>query len=427
MNHITKIVRYLVGTLFIFSGLVKANDPLGFSYKLQEYFEEFEKLKTVFAPLESFFKFLYGLALEQAIFMVILEIVLGVAIIAGYRARLTSWLLLLLILFFTLLTFASAQYEIVRTCGCFGDAIPLTPWQSFYKDIALLVLILFIFTQRKKIESNQVNYLDIIMGVICLGALGWLSFKLLDWKFPFIFGLILIGGYIFWAYVATKQNVAMYNTIVGIIVSVYFTLHCYEHLPAKDFRAYAVGKSIPEQMKGVPDKLIYHYILKNKATGEQKEFDAFPPDYEKDYEYLNFRTEIIEKGVEPKITDFSISNHDGDEYTDDFFIGYHFLLIAYDLEKASNNKQNEINAFAEKAKADGFNFAGLTASSDKAEKDFIAKYKPTYDYWICDQVVLKTIIRSNPGLVLLKDGVVLGQWHNNDFPDYQKVKDKFLK
>jgi len=265
------------------------------------------------------------------------------------------------------------------------------------------------------------------MGVICLGALGWLSFKLLDWKFPFIFGLILIGGYIFWAYVATKQNVAMYNTIVGIIVSVYFTLHCYEHLPAKDFRAYAVGKSIPEQMKGVPDKLIYHYILKNKATGEQKEFDAFPPDYEKDYEYLNFRTEIIEKGVEPKITDFSISNHDGDEYTDDFFIGYHFLLIAYDLEKASNNKQNEINAFAEKAKADGFNFAGLTASSDKAEKDFIAKYKPTYDYWICDQVVLKTIIRSNPGLVLLKDGVVLGQWHNNDFPDYQKVKDKFLK
>ena len=155
MNHITKIARYLVGTLFIFSGLVKANDPIGFSYKLQEYFEEFEKLKIYFSPLESFFKLFHDFALEQAIFMVVLEIVLGIAIISGYRAKLTSWLLLLLILFFTALTFASAKYEIVRTCGCFGDAIPLKPWESFYKDIVLLVLILFIFTQKSKIEPNK--------------------------------------------------------------------------------------------------------------------------------------------------------------------------------------------------------------------------------------------------------------------------------
>lgn len=428
MSHITKIARYLVGTLFIFSGLVKANDPLGFSYKLEEYFEEFEKLKVWFSPLEGFFKLLYSHALEQAIFMVILEIVLGVAIISGYLPKLVSWLLLFLILFFTVLTFASAEFEIVRTCGCFGDAIPLTPWQSFYKDLVLLSLILFIFSQRKRIEANKVNGLDIAMAIIGLGALGWLSFGLLEWRFPFIFGAIVIGGYVFWAFVAPKQNIAMYKTIIGLIISVYFTIHCYEHLPVKDFRAYAVGKSIPEQMKGVPDKVVYHYVLKNKATGEQKEFEAFPPDYEKDYEYLNFRTEIIEKGVDPKITDFSISNHNGDDYTDDFLgEGFHFFLISYDLDKANGNKQVQINDFAEKAKADGFDFIGLTASTDKAEKDFYEKYKPTYEYWICDQVVLKTIIRSNPGLILLKDGVVLGQWHYNSFPDYQKIKDKFLK
>lgn len=427
MNYITKIARYLVGTLFIFSGLVKANDPIGFSYKLQEYFEEFEKLKVYFSPLEGFFKLLHDLSLEQAIFMVILEIVLGIAIISGYLPKLTAWLLLLLILFFTALTFASAQYEIVRSCGCFGDAIPLTPWESFYKDIILLTLILFIFTQKNKIEPNKVDVLDIVMAVLCIGALGWLSFSLLKWPFPFIVGVVLIGGYVIWGYIAPKQNVAMYKTLIGLIISGYFTYRCYAHLPAKDFRAYASGKSIPEQMQGIPDKVQYHYLLTNKASGKQQEFIAFPPNYEVEWNYDTLRIEVLEKGVEAKITDFSISNNDGDEYTDDFFQGFQFLLIYYDLDKACNSKQTEINAFAEKAKKDGFNFNGLTASIGKTQEDFVVKNKPAYEFWVCDQVVLKTIIRSNPGLVLLKDGVVLGQWHHNDFPEYEKVKEKLLK
>jgi uncharacterized membrane protein YphA (DoxX/SURF4 family) len=396
MNYITKIARYLVGTLFIFSGLVKANDPIGFSYKLQEYFEEFEKLKVYFSPLEGFFKLLHDLSLEQAIFMVILEIVLGIAIISGYLPKLTAWLLLLLILFFTVLTFASAQYEIVRSCGCFGDAIPLTPWESFYKDIILLTLILFIFTQKNKIESNKVDLLDIVMAVLCIGALGWLSFSLLKWPFPFIVGVVLIGGYVIWGYIAPKQNVAMYKTLIGLIISGYFTYRCYAHLPAKDFRAYAIGKSIPEQMQGIPDKVQYHYLLSNKATGKQQEFTAFPPNYEAEWNYDTLRIEV-------------------------------FLLIYYDLDKACNSKQTEINAFAEKAKKEGFNFNGLTASIGKTQEDFVVKNKPAYEFWVCDQVVLKTIIRSNPGLVLLKDGVVLGQWHHNDFPEYEKVKEKLLK
>ena len=427
MNHITKIARYLVGTLFIFSGLIKANDPIGFSYKLQEYFEEFEKLKVYFSPLESFFKLLHDLSLEQAVFMVVLEIVLGIAIISGYLPKLTAWLLLLLILFFTVLTFASAQYEIVRSCGCFGDAIPLTPWESFYKDIILITLILFIFTQKNKIEPNKVDALDIVMAVLCIGALGWLSFSLLKWAFPFVVGLVLIGGYVIWSFIAPKQNVAMYKTLIGLIISGYFTYRCYAHLPARDFRAYAIGKSIPEQMQGIPDKVQYHYLLSNKATGKQQEFTAFPPNYEAEWKYDTLRIEVLEKGVEPKITDFSISNNDGDEYTDDFFQGYQFLLIYYDLDKACNSKQTEINDFSEKAKKDGFNFNGLTASIGKTQEDFVAKNKPAYDFWVCDQVVLKTIIRSNPGLILLKDGVVLGQWHHNDFPDYEKVKEKHLK
>src|SRR6476661_8041011 len=130
------LCRVLVGLLFIFSGLIKQNDPLGFGYKLQEYFEVFHMM------------FLYDYATAIAIFLCALEIILGAALLLGLRGKQVAWGLLLLIIFFTFLTFYSAYFDVVRTCGCFGDAIPLTPWQSFSKDLVLLLLILVIFFNR---------------------------------------------------------------------------------------------------------------------------------------------------------------------------------------------------------------------------------------------------------------------------------------
>ena len=142
MKYLLNVARIIVGNLFIFSGIVKANDPLGFSYKLEEYFMEFgmnwDWLHEILVPL--------------AAALCIVEIVLGVAVLVGYRMKEVSWVLLLMIVFFTILTGASAIFEIVRSCGCFGDAIPLTPWESFYKDLILLVLILLIFFKKDEIK-----------------------------------------------------------------------------------------------------------------------------------------------------------------------------------------------------------------------------------------------------------------------------------
>ena len=159
MKFITQISRLLVGTLFIFSGLIKLNDPMGFSFKLDEYF----------APDVLNMPFLQPYALSLAVFIVILEVLLGVALLLGHPKKITAWLLLLMIVFFTFLTFYSAYFNKVTDCGCFGDAIPLTPWESFGKDVVLTLLILIIFTNLKYIKplfSNVVNWVIIVLAAI---------------------------------------------------------------------------------------------------------------------------------------------------------------------------------------------------------------------------------------------------------------------
>ncbi len=173
MKVITTITRIFVGVLFIISGLIKANDPLGFSYKLDEYFTVFNTAWMIPASL------------PMAMLICILEVGLGVAVLVGYRMVLVSWLLLLLIVFFTFLTFYSAYFDVVKDCGCFGDALKLTPWQSFSKDVVLLILILIIFSQRKRITGL---FSDRINGII---------------------------------------------TFAGFILTGWFTWHCYTHLPVK--------------------------------------------------------------------------------------------------------------------------------------------------------------------------------------------------
>ena len=142
MKFITHISRIFVGALFIFSGMIKLNDPLGFSFKLEEYFSEAVLNMPIFEPL----------ALQISVFVVILEVLLGVALLIGYKPKFTVWLLFLMIIFFTFLTFYSAYFNKVTDCGCFGDAIPLTPWESFGKDVILSVLILILMAGLKHIK-----------------------------------------------------------------------------------------------------------------------------------------------------------------------------------------------------------------------------------------------------------------------------------
>ncbi|MGB1319153.1 MAG: hypothetical protein ACPG5W_13130, partial [Flavobacteriales bacterium] len=172
----------------------------------------------------------------------------------------------------------------------------------------------------------------------------------------------------------------------------------------------------------------YFYIPKDKETGEEREFEKFPENYQETYEYLDSRTEVVEKGVEPKIMDFSVMTAEGEDLTEDFLMSenFTFLLVAHDLDKSVLQPQSRINELASALMEKGYRFTGLTASVPEKAQAFVIANASPFNYLFCDQIVLKTIIRSNPGLMLIKDGNVYGKWHYNDIPELQVLELEYL-
>lgn len=372
MKIITSICRILVGVLFIISGLIKANDALGFSYKLDEYF-------TVFGtPWFSNFSVLL------AMLICILEVGLGVALLMGYRMVLVSWLLLLLIVFFTFLTGYSAYFDVVKDCGCFGDALKLTPWQSFGKDVALLILILVIFPQRKKIKEL----------------------------------------------ISVKFSAAV--TIVGLFLTTWFTYHCYAHLPVKDFRPYAIGNNILDGMKlpagAITDSVVMVFIYEKDGVKKELTVDQLST-IDSTYKFVDRIDKVIREGDKPKIHDFSIRDAADTDYTSDFLSrpDYVLMLVCYDLNKADRKVQPQINDLVAKCQAKDIEFFGITSTVVAETEKFRTENKNTFPFYYCDGTALKTIIRSNPGLVLLKNGTVIDMWHYNDFPTYDVLNAEYFK
>lgn len=382
MKFITQLSRIVVGLLFIFSGLVKLNDPVGFSFKLDEYFGK----DVLNLP------FLQPWALEMAVFVVILEVLLGVALLLGFWKKLTSWLLLLMIIFFTFLTFYSAYFNKVTDCGCFGDAIPLTPWESFGKDVVLTILILIIFFNHQ--------YIKPIIGKAGMSAVMILS----------LFGCISLGIYVL------------------------------NHLPVIDFRAYAPGKSIAEGMKSAeelglePTEYGTIYYLKNENTGEEQKVSsqAYVDDkwYEKkEWKMLSDKTEsvVIKKGYEPPVHDFIITI-DGEERTSEILNEEAVLLvIAYKMKITEVEGYPAINQLAMEAEKAGIPIYGLSASLPDEVEKMRHELQTPYPFGSMDETTLKTIVRSNPGLVLLKNGEVVAKWHYNDVPSFETIQKEYLQ
>ncbi|MCC6690153.1 MAG: DoxX family protein [Bacteroidia bacterium] len=361
MKIVTTISRVFVGALFIFSGFIKANDPLGFGYKLQEYFEVFNM------------HWMIPLSLFLAIFICIFEVAVGFALLIGARPKLVLWLLSLMMVFFTFLTFYSAYYNKVTSCGCFGDAIPLTPWQSFYKDIILCTLTLVLIVGRSHVNP-------------------------------------LLG--------ARLQMAVMYLFIVAATA---FPLYTSTHLPIIDFRPYKIGTNL---YRAIHPKEKFFYMLKDKKTGEQKEFDHWPTDWDKQFDYVSNRTEPLDKTVKP-ITGFSMQNSNGEDHTDEFLTlpGCSFILVEYDLNKSNRSVQGSINDFSELCKKDSISFVALTSSDTLKINSFKKETEAAYDFYINpDEVPLKTMIRPNPGLVMIKDCVVTAMWPYRALPSYNDVK-----
>lgn len=379
-KNILLICRLFVGLLFIFSGLIKANDPLGFGYKLQEYFEVFH------------LNFLANFATVIAILLCSLEVVLGVLLLFGLWAKKVAWGLLVLILFFTLLTFVSAVFKVVTSCGCFGDAIPLTPWQSFSKDLLLLLMIVVIFLNRRVVT-------------------------------PLI----------------SKPTIQKIVLAVAVVSSLGFGIYTLYFLPVIDFLPYKIGAHIPSLMiippGEKPDEYEIIYQLKNKVTGAEKTLT--------DKEYL--KTEIwkderwqivgdpqqklLKKGYEPKIRDLIITDASGTDYTKEIIENpyYNLVFVAYNLSETNLNAIGKLNALSLNATQQyNIRCVLLTSTSAQTADEFVKKNNLFAEVFYADAVPLKSMVRSNPGILLFKNGVIINKWSAQEVPSFDELSKKYF-
>ena len=353
------ICRIIIGVTFIFSGFVKAVDPLGSTYKFIDYFNAFGM------------GWANGLALGLAVLQNVVEFTLGVMVLFNLRLRLSSALVLAFMVFYTPLTLYIAIANPVHDCGCFGDALVITNWQTFFKNLVLLAAAVLVFAWRDK-SDNRLTVNE-------------------QWA--------LSGA-----------------TVVAIAV---FCGYSHRHTQVLDFRPYSVGTSIPEKMErpaGAPAD-VWESTFVYEKNGEQKTFQISNlPD--STWTFVDAKHTLVKKGYEPPIHDFSIVNPDGEDLTAEVLASdnYNFLLIAYNLDKSDLSRNDSINRLADFCLAQGYTFRMLTASTDDAIESFREVAEPPYEICICDETTLKTIVRSNPGLMVVKDGVIIGKWNLADLP-----------
>jgi len=533
MKILVTICRIFVGVLFIISGLIKLNDPLGFSYKLQEYFGA-DVLNLPF--LEPY-------ALVISVFVVVFEVVLGVFLLIGYKPKFTVWSLLGMIVFFTFLTFYSAYFDKVKDCGCFGDALrgsigrSLTPWESFYKDFVLLIITFFLYGSWNKIKLNNERR-DRIILPLSLIFIAFFGGWVFGWWFPLLFtAVILVVVMLFKRiYAGAGREWLIAGIVMGATLA--FALYTLAYLPIKDYRPYAVGNNLWEQYRTAEDieneitetytqkylaqyqeaikadkekaltsanfltadtisdslkevmkeDLLYEiestyedkayeqasqfakdsmdraglnapvyayvYLLKNKQTGEEKEFlsttyieqklykewdivstleneekgdvvqlintDPKVEELQKQgYEKVAPISKVVKAGRDPKIpAEFGF----GDEQVNQNVLkgnNYVILAISYDVGKTDVKYLKKLNELKSYADENGYLF--YAASSQTVTEEYLKENGLSYTFLGADEKILKTMVRSNPGILLIKDGTVLGKWGKHRIPSAKKI------
>tara|TARA_R110002073_G_scaffold145532_3_gene297673 strand:- start:3187 stop:4155 length:969 start_codon:yes stop_codon:yes gene_type:complete len=314
LKLLVHISRIFVGAMFVFSGFVKLVDPIGSQYKFEEYFG------AGVLNLE----FLIPYALPFSILLIVAEIMLGVMLLLGYKSKKTVWSLLGLTTIFLFLTWYSAYYNKVTDCGCFGDAIKLTPWETFWKNIVLIGLIILLLFRVDDIKE------------------------------------------------VLSKKVTVAITLVSLLSFSYITYYVLNHLPIIDFRAYAVGKNIPEGM------------------------------------------EYPDNGELPPVHDFMLEDTQNDLAPEILKMDKVMLIIVYNIDKSDKDGFETIKKKADEAVKNGYNVYGVSASF---EDDLILiqnKHNLPFDFLFCDETTLKTMIRANPGIMTLSKGTVTGKWNWND-------------
>tara|TARA_Y100000994_G_scaffold90908_2_gene75145 strand:+ start:5424 stop:6611 length:1188 start_codon:yes stop_codon:yes gene_type:complete len=358
------LVRFSYGIFLLFSGFVKLIDPLGFSYKLQEYFEVFG------------FDWLIEFSLFLSISIILFEMFLGIFLICGIHVKKIMWGNLILMLFFTFLTFFSAYFNKVTDCGCFGDFMKLDPWHSFIKDIYLLCISLVLFFNQSYIK-------------------------------PLISSLV------------TTNRIL----IVFVFILLFIPIYALSHLPFIDFRPYKIGVSIvkDKQLPTDAKRDVYEDIWYYMVDGKIEEFATSDEPWKINGAVFKDRvTKLVAKGDEPKIHDFDLIDEvTGLNVTDTILNMKRVLLVVcYDIEKTNLEAHNQINQVLHNTSiTSSLPVYGLSSSSVQEIKNKLLVSELPYPYLLVDQTTLKTMIRANPGIFLLENGIVIKKWHWRDLPN----------
>ena len=361
---LVNICRLLLAITFIFSGFVKAIDPLGSQYKIGDYLTAL----GMAGKIPEWVQLILSISLSGA------EFTLGILLLLAIRRRLVSKLAFVLMLGMTLITLWLTISNPIQDCGCFGDAIHLTNSQTFIKNLVLLVASIVVM----RLPLYQVRFIS-----------------------------------------KTNQWIATYFTMIFIVIVSLLSLY---HLPLFDFRPYYIGQNILKGMqipKGAKQTKYKTTFICTK-NGVQKEFNENNYPYnDSTWVFVDTKQEVIEKGYEPPIHDFSITDEKtGEDLTEQILNkdGYTFLLVSPMLEVAQDRNFGDIEGIYEYAKENGYAFYGLTASTDKGIKHWRDITGAEYPFYVTDGTTLKTMIRSNPGLLLLYKGTIINKWNHNDIP-----------
>ena len=370
----TNACRFLLAVVFTFSGFIKANDPLGTVYKVQDYLEAWGLLSLKSGALP------YVLALAVGVF----EFALGIYLLFGIRRRLAPFLTLLVMCFMTPLTLWLAISNPISDCGCFGDAVVLTNWETFAKNVVLLIAAVSVFRGSRHLFKLVTDKVD------------WL--------------------------------VALYS----FVFIIFFSTFTFRHLPVFDFRPYHIGSDIREKMEipegEKPSVLETVFIYAKEGKEQVFTIDNLPGDTT--WAFVDSKTIVKEKGYEPPIQDFHIvSQEDGLELTDTILgdDNYTFLLVAPWLERADDSSMDLINEVYDYSVEHGYGFYALTSSPEDAIALWCDRTGAEYPFCQMDDITLKTIIRSNPGLLLIKDGTILNKWSDSQLPDEYVLTDSLDK
>ncbi len=358
---ILHFLRLVTGGVFLFSGVVKAIDPLGTVYKIGDYLEAFGGVWLQVSVL----------AYPAAFVLIALELMIGLQLLLMVRFKPNAVMAFVFMLIMTPLTLYIALYNPVTDCGCFGDALTISNWQTFYKNIVLLVVTLILVVSRDKFKSfflPPVEYA--VAGMFLLLIAGFMSYTMM-------------------------------------------------HLPLIDFRPYKVGVNIPEAMQipeGAPvDEYTYSFVYSKDGVKQTFGIDALP---DSTWTFVEQASKLVKQGYIPPITNFTILNADYQDIGPGLleYPGKTYLLIMHDLKKTSVRGIQKMNEIFASRYSSELRFYGVTASSPEEIEEFKKKNWLTFPVYTADPIFLKTIIRANPGLVVIENGTIVDKrnWRDSD-------------